>query len=60
MVFVMFVFLLLVYKITDMGAELVSLEPRRTTDCTLNVSLIRLTEGGCKGQEKKLANNSCL
>ena len=43
-----------------MGAQLVSSEPRRTTDWTPNVSPVPLTEDGCKGQEKKLANNSYL
>ena len=33
---------------------------RRTTDWTPNVSPVPLTEEGCKGQEKKLANNSYL
>ena len=43
-----------------MGAQLVSSEPRRTTDWTPNVSPVPLSEEGCKGQEKKLANNSYL
>ena len=43
-----------------MGAQLVSSEPRQTTDWTPNVSPLPLTKEWCKGQEKKLANNSYL
>ena len=43
-----------------MGAQLVSVEPRWTTDWTPNVSPLPLTKEWCKGQEKKLANNSYL
>ena len=43
-----------------MGAQLVSSEPRRTTDWTPNSSPVPLSEEGGKGQEKKLVNNSYL